>query len=177
MKDPDPDPESESEFGAEAPSKSQLKREAEELRSFGRELVRLPVSVLEGLSLPDELFAAIKQAKAIRQNRAIKRQIQYIGKLMRQCDIEQVQKAYHDYKRKVSQHTAEFHAMERWRDRFLENDKTVFADFLEENPEVDRQYLRQLQRNAVKEQEQGKPPVNSRLLFKYIREVIEGPSE
>jgi len=161
------------EFDDDRPSKTQLKREADELQALGNALVKLPVSVLEDFSLPDNLLNAIKVAQSIKKNRGLKRQMQYIGKLMRQQDIEKIQKAYNVYFSQKNRKKDEFHVYEDWRDKFLNNDRTVFNDFLEQYPEVDRQHLRQLQRNALAEKRQEKPPKYARLLFKYIKESID----
>ncbi len=154
-------------------SRSQLKREADILHELGRDLVKLPVSVLQGFSLPDNLFEAIKFAKSIKQNRAIKRQMQYVAKILRQLDTTQLQKEYRHYFLKINQNKDEFHACEDWRDKFLNNDKSVFSDFLEKYPSVDRQHLRQLQRNALTEKEQQKSPKYARILYKYLKDSIE----
>lgn len=155
------------------PSKTQLKRQADELQALGNALVKLPISVLENFSLPDNLLSAIKVAQSINKNRGLKRQMQYIGKLMRQQDTDKIQKAYNVYFSQKARKKDEFHVYEDWRDKFLNNEKTVFNDFLEQYPNVDRQHLRQLQRNALSEKSQEKPPKYARLLFKYIKESIE----
>ena len=155
------------------PSKSQIKREAKEQADLGHALVKLPLSVLNTFDLPDDLFDAIKLAKSIKQNRGLKRQLQYVGKLMMQRDTEDIRKLYDAYFAQKNQVTNEFHECEEWRDKFLANDKEVFKNFLEQYPDTDRQHLRQLQRNAIDEAKRSKPPKYARLLFKYIREIVE----
>ncbi len=161
------------EINQDKPSKSQLKREAEKLQELGNKLVNLPVSVLNNFQLPDDLFDAIKLAQSIKQNGALKRQLQFIGKLMRHQDVNKIQLAYDNYNLKLCQKNNEFHVYENWRDKFLANDKTVFNDFIVECPDVDRQHLRQLQRQSITERDLQKPPKYTRLLFKFIKENLD----
>jgi ribosome-associated protein len=155
------------------PSKSQLKRDAEKLQELGSILVKLPLSVLNNFPLPEDLFDAIKLAQSIKQNGALKRQLQFIGKLMRDYDTTKIQEMYDNYNLKLRQKTDNFHIYEDWRDKFLNDDKSVFNDFIAECPNVDRQHLRQLQRQSINEIKNQKPPKNSRLLFKFIKENID----
>lgn len=155
------------------PSKSQLKRDAEKLQALGSALVKLPISLLNNFPLPDDLFDAIKVAQSMKQNRALKRQLQFIGKLMRQHDTDKIQAMYNNYHLMQSQRKNEFHRYEDWRDRFLDNDHTAFNEFIEQYPDVDRQHLHQLQRHAIHEKKQQKSPKYARLLFNYLKETID----
>jgi len=157
----------------EKPSKSQLKRDAEKLQDLGSILVKLPISVLKKFHLDADLFDAIKFAQSIKQNGALKRQLQFIGKVMRNVDTDEVQLAYDNYNLNLNQNTTKFHKYENWRDRFLNNEQSVFNDFINLYPNVDRQHLRQLQRNAVTEKKQEKAPKYARQLFKYLKEIID----
>ncbi|VAW77810.1 hypothetical protein MNBD_GAMMA12-1079 [hydrothermal vent metagenome] len=159
------------------PSKTQLKKEADKLHDLGASLVKLPMSVLENFSLSDNLMSGIKLAKSIKQNRAIKRQMQYIAKVLRQQDTTQLQKEFQNYHLKINQNNDTFHAYEQWRDRFLNDDKTVFKEFLAAYSDVNRQQLHQLQRNAITENNLEKPPKYTRLLFKFIKDSIEGSTD
>ncbi len=155
------------------PSKTQLKKDADKLHDLGASLVKLPMSVLENFALPDNLMSAIKLAKSIKQNRAIKRQLQYIAKVLRQQDTAQLQKKFQNYHLKINLNNELFHACEQWRDRFLNDDKSVFKEFLASFPDANRQQLRQLQRSAIAEKGLEKPPKYTRLLFKFIEESFE----
>ncbi|MFV2060168.1 MAG: ribosome biogenesis factor YjgA [Gammaproteobacteria bacterium] len=161
------------EINQDKPSKSQLKRDAENLQELGSALVKLPHSVLDKFPLPEDLLEAIKLAKSIRQNGALKRQLQFIGKLMRNHDTNKIKEMYDNYHLKIRQKNNNFHIYEDWRDKFLSNDESVFNDFITECPDVDRQHLRQLQRLSINEIKQQKAPKNSRLLFKFIKESID----
>jgi ribosome-associated protein len=157
----------------EAPvSKSQRKREAHALQALGESLVKLTNSALAQIPLNDDLRHAINEARRLHQHGALKRQLQYIGKLMRQCDVEPIRAAYekvtHSYREDVEQH----HALEQWRDRLLSDGDQALEELLAEHPEVDRQHLRQLIRTAHKEAAKGKPPKAARELFRYLRGVL-----
>lgn len=155
-------------------SKSQLKRESHALQALGEQLVALNKDQLAQIPLDESLQDAIELAQKIRKkHEAFRRQLQYIGKLMRSCDAEPIEQALQRIKQPHQQATAELHQLEAWRDRLLaEGDPAVNA-LLQEHPDGDRQHLRQLIRQAKKEQSQNKPPKAARELFKYLRQLRE----
>lgn len=157
-------------------SKSQIKRECHALTDLGVELVALTDDQLKTISMSDTLQNAINEAKKIRKHSAIKRQRLYIGKLIRNEDWETISQQLEKLKEISQQSNAEFKAMERWRDRMLEDGNNAVNEFVGQYHDADRQKLRQLVKNAIKEKQQNKPPANARKLFKYIREIIENPS-
>lgn len=161
------------EIQQDKPSKSQLKREALKQQDLGKSLVKLPISVLRKFPLPDDLFDAIKSAQSITQNGALKRQLQFIGKLMRQYDTDKIKEMLDNYYLKQNQIKNQFHIYEDWRDKFLNNNQTAFNDFITLYPDIDRQRLHQLQRHAINEKKLQKPPKYSRLLFSFIKENID----
>jgi ribosome-associated protein len=153
-------------------SKSQRKREAHALQALGESLVKLNQSALKQIPLPDDLLTAITEAQRLHQHGALKRQLQYIGKLMRQYEIEPIQQAYdkvtHSYRDDVQQH----HQLEQWRDRLLAEGDKALEELLREHPAVDRPHLRQLIRRAQKEALNAKPPKAARELFRYLRQLL-----
>lgn len=153
-------------------SKSQLKRESQALQALGEELVKLPPQKLATLPLPDNLAEAIRMARTITAHGGYKRQLQYIGKLMRQIDAEPIEQAMQEIRESSVQATARLHRLEQWRDRLIEGGDTALAELLDENPGADRQHLRQLIRNAQKEKQLNKPPRAARELFRYLREIL-----
>ncbi len=157
-------------------SKSQRKREVESLQDMGAELVALSRDRIKKMDLPDALREAILEAQRITSNGAIRRQMQYIGKLMRSVDPEPIQAQLSALKGESDAAKAEFHALERWRARLLEDDAAI-TDWVARHPETDAQHLRQLIRNARKEAELGKPPKSSRELFRVLREIAETGSK
>lgn len=158
-------------FG-EKPSKSAVKRAMTELQDLGAELVELSRDQLKKIDLPDDLRTAVRDAQRITQHEAHRRQMQYIGKLMRGIDAAPIRAALDDIKGVSAAATARMHALERLRTRFLEDEK-VIGEIAAAHPQADLQHLRQLRRNALKEQELGKPPRAFRELFRVLRELHE----
>jgi len=152
------------------PSKSQLKREATALQKLGEQLTALTPVQLEKIPLPVDLREAIQAAQQMRQHGARRRQLQYIGKVMRRIDTEPIQIALD--RLKTGQNTAQHHQLEQLCAALLAEDTASLTEFLTAYPDTDRQHLRQLIRNAVREQLQQKPPRSRRALFRYLREVV-----
>ena len=157
-------------------SKTQLKREVEALQTVGAKLIGQKPEVLDKLPLSDELRAAIDESSRIKKNEAKRRHLQYIGKLMRDVDVEQVQTLIDRQEAGTKAHTQQFHKLETWRDLLIKDDSQLQA-FCAEYPSADRQHLRQMARNARKEAEHEKPLASSRKLFKYIRDLDENSSD
>ncbi len=154
------------------PSKSAVKRQMTGLQKMGEELVALPKDKLDRLKLPDELRGAIDEAKRITAHGGLRRQMQYIGRLMRGFDAQPVAEQLLQWDSKHNDDTEHFHQLERWRDRLL-NDESSLGEFIAAYPHTDIQSLRTLIRNAHREQEQQRPPKSSRALFKLLREITE----
>ncbi len=160
-----------------AKSKSQRKREMTSLQAMGEELVKLPQDQFKKIELPESLYDAITEARHIRQHGAHKRQLQYIGKLMRDVDAAPIREQIDTITGHSKQAAQTLHHIERWRDKLLTEGDQALAALVEEYPQADRQYLRQLQRNAQKEARANKPPKSARLLFKYLRELMQEPEQ
>jgi ribosome-associated protein len=152
-------------------SKSQLKRESNALQEMGEELVALPASKLARIPMPDELAEAVALARKIKARGGLKRQLQYIGKIMRSIDAEPIEQALNELKNAAGKEAAKFHRLEQWRDRLIGEGDAVMGELLEEFPHADRQHLRQLIRNAQAEAAKGKPPKSAREIFRYLREL------
>ncbi len=153
------------------PSKTRIKKQMHELRDIGKELTELSKDQLAQLDIPENLRDAIREMRKINKFGAQRRQIQYIGKLMREVDPAPILAKLDTWKGKSQQHTAYMHLLERWRDRLMESDD-AFTELLAAHPESDAQRLRTLIRNAQKEIEGGKPPKNYREIFQVLREII-----
>jgi ribosome-associated protein len=167
------EPEQDEEAELRPPSKSQRKRDMNALQELGEALVALPESALRKIALPDELRDAVHEARAIKAHGGRKRQLQYIGKLMRGIDAAPIQAALEQRTRQARSSAHQFHLLEQWRDRLLSEGDAVIEEFCSAYPEAERQRLRQLVRQAGKEQEQGAAPKSARQLFRYLREVTE----
>jgi ribosome-associated protein len=154
-------------------SKTELKRDMEELQKLGEELVGLKPSVLEKFPIPEDLAHAISDAQRFK-NEARRRQLQYIGKVMRNIDIEPLQAALDKYRNKHSQASAELHKLEQLRDNVVEQGDVAINQVLDLYPSADRQQLRQLARQANKEKKQSKPPRAYREIFQILKALHEG---
>jgi len=154
-----------------APSRSQLKREAHAITELGEAMLHLSKSDLAKIPLPDNILDAIQVAKKTPQRSALKRQVQLIGKLLRQTELDPIKLAYdrviNHYQGDVDLH----HALEKWRDRLISEGDHALTDLLEQYPTVDRQHIRQLVRSAQKEELNNKPPKSARELFRYLRDL------
>lgn len=149
-------------------SKSEIKREAEAAQALGERLIVLPQEKLDQLDLSETLYDAVMLAKRLTAYGAIRRQKQYIGKLMRNEELEPIQVQFERWDRATHSQTAKFHQLERWRERLLADDNAL-GELLQTYPAVDMQRVRTLIRNARKEQTANSPPKHSRELFQYLR--------
>jgi ribosome-associated protein len=154
----------------QGPSKSQRKRDANALQDMGKELVKLSREQLEKLHLPDALRTEVMEAKRISSHGALRRQMQLIGKLMRDVDASAIASQLAEVRGESDAAKAAFHSLEEWRERLLTDDQAVTA-WLARHPDTDAQQLRQLIRNARREAAENKPPKSSRALFRLLREA------
>ena len=151
-------------------SKSQIKREMQALRDLGKELVDLPVAVLKKMDLSETVYEAVTLAQGLKRE-ALRRQLQHIGKLLREEDEDAIRQALTQIAQPKRKEVRAFHEIEHWRDRLISGDDEVINLLVEQFPAAERQQLRTLVRNAHKESELDKPPKSSRLLFKYLKEL------
>lgn len=153
-------------------SKTRRKAAMDALQDLGGKLVDLPKDKLAKLNLPEILLDAVNEAKRITSNGAIRRQMQYIGRLMREIDTQPIIEQLQRWEGRHSAETAHFHQLERWRTRLLEEEQAL-SEFMQQYPGVDSQQLRSLIRNSKREHLDNKPPKSSRELFKLLREITE----
>lgn len=155
------------------PSKTEIKAAMHALRDLGAELVELSPGQVKRIDLPDDLRAAVLEAQKITSHGARRRQMMYIGKLMRGVDEAPIHEGLALLRGESAAETARLHRLERLRERFLE-DEGVLQEILADWPQADAQQLRQMRRNALKEREQHKPPKNFRALFQALRALATG---
>ena len=153
-------------------SKSEIKRDAEELKRLGAELVELGANSLDRIPLDEDLRAAIELAQKIKKE-GRRRQLQLIGKMLRSRDEEPIRTALDKLKNRHNQQVALFHKLEMLRDRLIERGDEVMAEVLDLYPLADRQQLRSMIRNAQKEKAANKTPKAARQIFQYLRELAE----
>lgn len=155
-------------------SRSARKRDAEGLQKLGEQLVELSAAQLQDIPLSPELVDAVRLAQRIGERGGRRRQLQLIGKLMRQEDPEPIREALARLEHRSAAAIAEHHQAERWRERLLTEGDTALSEFVAQYPAVDRQQLRQLVRTAKQEQAGGKPPRSTRVLFRLVRSLLSG---
>ena len=153
-------------------SKTKLKAEADAQQAIGKKLIDLSKEKLLKLDLPETLFDAVIEAKRLTANGAIRRQLQYLGRLMRDVDSTRIEEQLQAWDGKNVQENARFHTMERWRTRLI-TEPNALQEFLVQFPLADIQQFRTLIRNAQREELAQKAPKSSRELFKLIRELSE----
>jgi len=162
------------------PSKSQLKRDSTALQDLGRELAELGKERLAKVPIDEDLRDAVKDYQRFTAHEAKRRQLQYIGRLMRNVDPEPVRAALDAFRGVSAVETARMHKLEALRTRLLEDEKTLH-EIAEKHPGVDLQQLRVMRRNALKEKELNKPPRAFRELFRELRDLLaqdgEAPGE
>jgi ribosome-associated protein len=155
------------------PSKSQRKRDMHALQALGTELVELSDEQLASVELPENLRDAVLQARQMtRLDEARRRQMQYIGKLMRHLDPEPIRTSIDAYKAVSHAHTARLHMLEAWRTRLLEDD-TALTELVNTYPQLDAAQVRLLMRNAARERAASLPPKSYRALFQLLNETIK----
>jgi ribosome-associated protein len=155
--------------GKPAPSKTQRKKEMHALQALGTALVALPESRLETMELPERLRSAVLEAQRTKSREGLRRQMQYIGRLMRDVDPEPIRAQLDSMIGSSAQAAAAHRRLEAWRERLLADDAAL-TEFAAEHPAADLQALRTLIRNSRKEQKDGKPPRAYRELFRTIKE-------
>ena len=156
------------------PSKTKIKKQMHELQDLGAELVALGKDQLAQLDIPENLRDAIREMHRINKFGAQRRQMQYIGKLMRDVETAPIIAKLNAWKGISQQHTGYMHQLERWRERLLESDSAL-TELLARHPKADAQKLRTLIRNAHRERELQKPPKSFREIFQVLREIIPEP--
>ena len=161
------------EFSPDKKSKTQKKQEMIALQELGEELARLNAAQLTKIPLSDELREAIYAVQSMSKRGARYRQMQYIGKLMREADVAHIQDALDILRNKNNLATAHFYQLEKWRDQLIAGNEEIMNDILKYFSDVDIQRLRQLVRNAQKEQADGKSPKASREVFRYLKQMQE----
>jgi ribosome-associated protein len=155
------------------PSKSQVKRDCHHLLDVGDEILKLSQEDRNTLELPLELEEAISTAHKIKSRSGLKRQRQYIGKLLRTIDSEYIETQLNKIRHRHDTNTAQFKRLEKWRDLLIDNDRDTLNEVIAHFPDIDRQHINQLIRIAGQELKQNKPPAAARKIFKYLRELEE----
>jgi ribosome-associated protein len=152
-------------------SKTQRKRASLALQALGEELTQLSEQRLAELQLPERLLDAVLAAQRISKFGALRRQLQYIGRLMYEVDAEPIAAQLRSWKAGPRAAKAHLHRLEYWRARLLQ-DETALSELADAVPGCDTEKLRQLVHSARREQIEGGPPRSSRLLFRELRRIL-----
>lgn len=158
-------------------SKTQRKHAMEELQALGEALVDLSTDRIKKIDIPDFLRDAVRETQRMtRHDEARRRQMQYVGKLMRNVDPEPIRAALAAIRGESAGETAKLHRLERLRTEFLADEK-VLHEIATLYPTIDLQHLRSLRRSALKEQELNKPPRSYRAIFQLLKELESGATQ
>ncbi len=152
----------------EEKSKTQIKKEAEDLQELGMELLKLPIQRLKHMALPDDLLNALIDSRSITSNVAGKRHRQFIGALMRDVDPEPIRQALLQSHADLPLEPETGKETRVWVDRLLSGDPAGLEEFIRMCPGLEHQRLRQLLRNIKKETPTGKPSKS----FKALEQIV-----
>ncbi len=165
------------------PSKSQVKREMHALLDLGKELVEVSPERLKQLPLSERLYEAIREAQRTTSHGGRRRQIHFVGKLMRDAPADEIRQKLDEWANGSRQQTAYMHRLETLRDQLLADDDAL-TQLLNEYPQADIQQLRTLVRQSRKEAAtnaalpQGREPQRKhyRALFQALKTLIASPT-
>jgi ribosome-associated protein len=153
-------------------SKTRRKKDMHALQDLGETLTTLPPALLDKCNLPAELLQAIAEYKRIPDRRgAKKRQLQFIGRVMRDIDAEPILQVLDEQGQQAELAKRRFQRLEEVREQLLAGDQGTLDELIRDYAGFDIQYARALIRQAQKEQAENKPPAASRKLFAYLREI------
>lgn len=161
--------------GGEAPSKSALKRQSTALQKIGKTLVDMPFDKVKRSPASPELLEAIRECQRIRSHEGHRRQLQYIGKLMRDEDGDALAQWIAGESLDQRLEVTRMHAAEAWRDRLMA-EPSLLAEFIRHYPAALDADLHTLIRNARAEKERNKPPKSARELYRLIKGWVSGPA-
>lgn len=165
------DPVADAAAPAERPSKTQRKREMAALQDLGVALVRLGAEQLARIELPENLREAIAAARRISDHEGRRRQLQYVGRLMRGVDAEPIAHALAAATGDSKAAAELMHRCERWRERLLDDDAAL-TELLRDHPGIDAQPLRATIRAARRERSQGSAPKHARELYRWLHKAL-----
>jgi len=164
--------------GFDAPSKTRLKQQSHELQKLGMALAELSDARLARLALPERLLDALTQYRDTRTHEGRRRQLQYVGKLMREVDDAPLREAVAESKLGSARETLLLHETERWRDALLADDEAL-TRWMQAHADCDAQHLRSLVRAARREAAlppEQRNPRSHRELFQFIRPLLSQAS-
>lgn len=154
-------------------SRTQIKREMEALQALGEELIHLPLETLDAMGLPPDLVAAVTAARGMSQRGARRRQLQFIGRLMRAVDPAPIRRFLADRHRCSSRAAQAFKTAETWRDLLVSGSDAPLLEVRAHFPQADHRHLEQLVRNARRVDGSAGA---GRLLFRFLFSLLSPPA-
>jgi len=164
-------------YYAVRPNKTQLKKDMAVLFALSEEISELSASQLKTLELPENIHKAVAEVSGMPHKGARKRLLKFITGQLHKIEVEPILEKLARMKNKSAHVVREHHIVERWRDKLIAGGNDALTELLKEQPQADRQQLRQLLRNAQKEAEAAKPPKSSRLLYRYLKNLLKADNE
>ena len=152
-------------------SKTELKKDSKKIQQFGRKISELTITNIKAFKFSINIYEATIDLKNLKSNSAKKRQVQYLGKLLREIDLTDAFIVMKQLKVSSQKEIQRNNIIESWRDKLLTNTESI-TEFVDKYPKIDRQSLRQTISNAQKEKKHSKPPKYSRQLFRLIKDII-----
>ncbi len=157
-------------------SKTRKKEQALAAQDLGEKLVKLTGEQLGKIALPEELLSAVTQAKMIKKHGARRRQMQYIGVLMRKIDATPIQEAIQDLEEAGRRQVEVLKKVERWRDELVRGNDALVEEIVSAVPNADKEQLTALVTKAREELIKARPsPAPARALFRYLHKSIQRP--
>ncbi len=171
--------------GTDEASKTDLKRESTELQKLGEALLTLRADLMQGLALPEKLVEAVAEARRITNFEGRRRQMQFLGKLMRGQDeatLESIREALHEQQKGSAVDALALHQAEQWRDKLIAREDAL-DHWLRAYPGTDTQQLRALIRQARKDAEPDQESISKGLaprrgrayreIFQLVKDQLE----
>lgn len=152
------------------PNKEELKRRLKASHLLGQELVKLPEAHFSSIPLSKRAKAQVLAAKGFKKS-ALQRQLRFISSLLQEEDEVAIREALRLVRLPHKKEVEAFHQFESWRDQLISGHTNAFTQLVDTYPNIDRQHIQQLIRNAQKEALHNKPPKASRMLFKYLQSL------
>jgi ribosome-associated protein len=156
---------------AQRPSKTQLKRQMHEMQQLGQRLVALAPAQLQRIELPELLREQIGLARRVPGRESLRRQLQYIGRLMREADVEAIRSRLAIVTGESEALVGLMHRCEHLREQLLSDDQAL-TRFLSSHRDVDAQWLHAKIRAARRERDDGAPPRHLRELYRWLHQQL-----
>ena len=158
------------------PSKTRLKQQSQDLQDLGVAVAELSADRLTAIDMPDALRDAIEQFRRTKSFEGRRRQMQYVGKLMRSADEEALREAVAAARIGSAKDTLALHEAERWRAELIADDEAL-TRWMQQHPDTDSQQLRSLVRAARRDSTgltpEARQPKSHRELFQLIRPLVQ----